>query len=311
MSPIKAKLTQSHKKRTGQHHRPSKHYHKVYWPYVTMLCLAIIGLFASSLQPQATSSVLAYATEMNIATLLTSTNQHRANNGQQALQINTKLSKAAQDKANDMTARNYWSHNTPDGDEPWVFVTGVGYDYQRAGENLAYGFNSSSATVAGWMNSPSHRENMLASGYTEVGFGFANSKDFNKSGPETVVVAMYGLPADVVLPVKENTASANAASQNDGTLPVTSANPITKEPDSQTISRLQTFTAGQLPWLGFAIGLTAGGLMVFLLVKHGLAIRRIAAEGEEFIIHHPILDVFVISLVLIGYLLLQGSGIIR
>ncbi len=53
--------------------------------------------------------------------LLISTNTERSSNGLPALSINDKLNQAAQAKANDMVARDYWSHNTPDGQEPWVF----------------------------------------------------------------------------------------------------------------------------------------------------------------------------------------------
>lgn len=138
--------------------------------------------------------VLAYATNTTHAGLLSATNSNRANNGVGALGLNSKLNAAAQAKANDMINRNYWSHQTPDGQQPWVFITNAGYPYLAAGENLAYGFTNSNATVTGWMNSPSHKANMLSANYTEVGFGMADSPDFVGNGPQTVVVAMYGKP---------------------------------------------------------------------------------------------------------------------
>jgi len=39
-----------------------------------------------------------------------------------------RLDSAAQAKANDMAARSYWSHNTPDGQTPWTFMTAAGYN---------------------------------------------------------------------------------------------------------------------------------------------------------------------------------------
>src|SRR6185436_5689145 len=69
-----------------------------------------------------------------------------------------------------------------------------GYNYSSAGENLAYGYPTSAEAVTGWMNSPGHRANMLNGTFSEVGFGFANSANFNGSGEETVVVAEYGAP---------------------------------------------------------------------------------------------------------------------
>lgn len=160
-----------------------------------------IALFATYtwVQPQLalgrpSGDVLAYATNISPAGLLSATNAQRTSNGAAALASNGLLNSAAQAKANDMVARNYWSHQTPDGQQPWVFVTSAGYQYLSAGENLAYGFMTSAATITGWMNSPSHRANLLSTNFTEVGFGIANSADYVGNGPQTVVVAMYGKP---------------------------------------------------------------------------------------------------------------------
>lgn len=139
-------------------------------------------------------NVLSYATSMSVGDLLAQSNTQRTNNGVTGLSLNSKLVNAAQTKANDMVIRNYWSHVTPTGEEPWVFITNAGYEYQTAGENLAYGFANGSDTVTGWMNSAPHRENLLNSAFSEVGFGFANSANYVNDGQQTVVVAMYGAP---------------------------------------------------------------------------------------------------------------------
>jgi uncharacterized protein YkwD len=97
------------------------------------------------------TGVLAYATTMSVSELLTSTNQQRNANSVAGLSLNTRLNSAAQAKANDMVARDYWSHNTPDGQEPWVFFDAAGYTYHKAGENLAYGFSNAANTVTGWI----------------------------------------------------------------------------------------------------------------------------------------------------------------
>lgn len=140
------------------------------------------------------TDVLAYATNTTHAGLLSATNAQRSANGVGTLTLNSTLNSAAQTKANDMVARDYWSHQTPDGLQPWVFITNTGYQYLAAGENLAYGFSNSNATVTGWMNSPSHKANLLSTNYTEVGFGMANSENFVGNGQQTVVVAMYAKP---------------------------------------------------------------------------------------------------------------------
>lgn len=183
------------KKRSGQHHKQSKRYHNVYLPYLPALLLVIASLLISGIRPGIRpDNVLAYATEMSVSSLLNHTNQQRASNGAAALSVNSKLNQAAQAKANDMVSRDYWSHNTPDGQEPWVFINQAGYSYQKAGENLAYGFSTSAQTVTGWMNSASHKANMLDTNFTEVGFGYKNAENYQDSGNHTVVVAMYAKP---------------------------------------------------------------------------------------------------------------------
>ena len=146
------KTTKVHKK----HSVHSQNFLKVYWPYIPLFVLVFFGMgFGYNWRSVPAKSigsngVLAYATEISRSSLLSATNSQRSQNGGLgALQINTKLNSAAQTKANDMVARNYWSHTTPDGKEPWTFIDATGYAYQKAGENLAYGFDSSADTVVG------------------------------------------------------------------------------------------------------------------------------------------------------------------
>lgn len=184
-----------HKKRSGQHHNKNKPYSKAYWPYLPLLGIAGIGFILNILWIQPGGSVLAYATNMSQSSLLNDTNAQRLSAGQSNLIINALLNQAAQAKANDMAARGYWSHVTPDGVQPWWFVTNAGYDYEQTGENLAYGFDTSQATVTGWMNSAGHRANILNADYQDVGFGIANVASYQGQGEQTIVVALYGTPA--------------------------------------------------------------------------------------------------------------------
>lgn len=292
------------RKRAGLHHTRNRRYLKSYWPYIPITIIIVAGLFLGNYRPHTKNGVLAYATAVNITTLLQSTNQQRNQNNQTSLTLNKELTAAAQAKANDMAARNYWSHNTPDGKEPWTFIQASGYRYQKAGENLAYGFNSSEDTIIGWMNSPTHRANLLDAEYTDVGFGFANAKDFNKAGPETIVVAMYATPQS-----NSTTTPANDSDQPSGA--VTSLTPLTNEPKALGVARIQTITKGQLPWATLAIGILGGAAIAVMLLKHGLAVKKLLAEGEEFVIHHPWIDITLVGLLMLGYILSQHAGIIK
>lgn len=189
------------------------------------------------------AEVLAYATNTSRASLLTATNRERASYGAGALSIHSSLNTAAQNKANDMSARNYWSHQTPEGQDPWIFITNTGYQYLMAGENLAYGFDSSDLTVTGWMNSPSHKANLINNNYTEVGFGMANSANYQNTGPQTIVVAMYakpqaGNPTSVTEP-QPPVNSSNTQSAPKAEKPATKPSPAAQKPPKQTADNSQ------------------------------------------------------------------------
>lgn len=135
-------------------------------------------------------SVLGYATDINVQQLLTDTNAERSSAGLSQLKLNTALSQAAAAKAQDMFTNNYWSHNSPQGKTPWVFIQGSGYQYTMAGENLAKNFSTSQGVVNAWMASPTHRANIMKSGYEDIGFAVVNGI---LNGEETtLVVQMFG-----------------------------------------------------------------------------------------------------------------------
>lgn len=342
----KQKNTTSKKALSPPRRHLSKSHAKVYWPYLPLVLLLIGSLFLNVWLPLQSSrpATLAYATEMSHSGLLTATNSQRAGHGRSALSLNSKLNAAAQAKANDMVARNYWSHNTPDGQEPWVFFDAQGYVYKKAGENLAYGFATSEATVIGWMNSPSHKANLLDSAFSEVGFGFANGQDYVGTGNETVVVAMYAQPYVASAPSPAPAQPAAPQTQNSNTSqtpatepqaekpiqqpeeekqpeftpidsglvnqPVTSDTVIPTDIESQRITKLQQLTGGRAPWAAAAVSIFALALALVWLFKHYRAARRIFIEGEHFIAHHPVFDVIVVSVVALAVYLSQSSGVV-
>lgn len=181
---------------------------------------------ARPLLPLQSTAVLSYATSMSNSDLLNATNTQRIASGIASLNLNSQLSAAAQTKANDMIARNYWSHNTPDGQEPWVFISNAGYSYITAGENLAYGFSTGSETVTGWMNSPPHKENLLKSSFKDVGFGFANGDNYVNSGQQTVVVAMYGATSAPALAPQSTATAPTPQTQQTAAKPASISSPV-------------------------------------------------------------------------------------
>lgn len=144
-----------------------------------------------------TGTVLGQTSTTNASELLVDTNIERSANKLPALRASPELSKAAALKAQDMYAKQYWAHNSPDGTQPWHWFQAVGYNYNAAGENLAKNFSNSKATVTAWMESPEHRANILNEQYSEVGFAVIH--DFLDGKPTTLVVALYGAPSDAVV----------------------------------------------------------------------------------------------------------------
>jgi len=134
--------------------------------------------------------ILGYASQISPAEVIRLTNIQRANNGLQALKTDAQLSAAAAQKASDMFAKNYWAHISPTGTQPWYFITQSGYIYRYAGENLARDFADPNSVVNAWMNSPTHRENLLSNRYSDIGVAVV---DGNLSGHDTtLVVQMFG-----------------------------------------------------------------------------------------------------------------------
>jgi uncharacterized protein YkwD len=110
------------------------------------------------------------------------------------LKTNPLIVEAAQMKANDMARRGYFAHTSKDGKTPWYWLDEVGYKYDYAGENLAVNFGESKDVHDAWMNSPSHRANLLKSNYTEIGTAVATGT--YKGGPAVFVVEFYGRPLE-------------------------------------------------------------------------------------------------------------------
>ncbi len=152
------------------------------------------------------------------------TNEERAVNKETPLVINPVLNKAALMKATDMANNGYFAHTSPDGKTPWYWLEKVGYDYQYAGENLAVNFTDSKDVTKAWMESPSHKSNIIKKNYTEMGTGIATGI---YEGKETVFVAqVYANP----LPKKLEAENISIKEKSTKEVPVNIATEIKKEP---------------------------------------------------------------------------------
>ncbi|OGG90294.1 hypothetical protein A3H55_02875 [Candidatus Kuenenbacteria bacterium RIFCSPLOWO2_02_FULL_42_16] len=98
------------------------------------------------------------------------------------------LDSAALLKANDMLANDYFAHNSPDGTTPWEWFRQAGYNYTYAGENLAMNFSEAEEAMSAWLQSPTHKANILNSNYDEIGIAVAVGKI---NGKETTLVVQH------------------------------------------------------------------------------------------------------------------------
>ena len=121
------------------------------------------------------------------------TNDERADNNLPALKRNSVLDEAAKMKAQDMAKNEYFAHYSPTGVSPWHWFAEANYNFIHAGENLAIHFTDSSDVVDAWMESPTHRANIVNANYKEIGVGTAEG---TYQGFKTVyVVQLFGAPA--------------------------------------------------------------------------------------------------------------------
>lgn len=100
--------------------------------------------------------------------LLDLVNQERIQHGIKPVTADSELQKIAQAHATDMFNRGYFSHNTPEGTDPFERMRKASIDFLAAGENLAHSSNMLSAH-RGLMRSPGHRANILNPSFGRLG----------------------------------------------------------------------------------------------------------------------------------------------
>lgn len=118
------------------------------------------------------------------------------------LEVDPLLTKAAQARAEDMALKGYFSHTSPEGYLPWRWMDMFGYKYQYAGENLAVNFTDSKDAIDAWMNSPTHRDNIMSANFNKIGIGIAKGA---YKGKETFfVVQFFARPLESIKQIKKD-----------------------------------------------------------------------------------------------------------
>jgi len=156
------------------------------------------------------------------AVLVLLTNEERSEQALNTLETNRLLELAAQAKANDMAQKEYFSHVSPEGLTPWFWLDGVAYPYIKAGENLAVNFIDSEDVHQAWLDSPTHKANIVSAKYKEIGIATAQGKYKGKDA--IYIVQFFG--------TQKAQTQTQVLAQDQPTVPVTSPPQI--QPQTQT-----------------------------------------------------------------------------
>jgi uncharacterized protein YkwD len=130
----------------------------------------------------------------NDSQILYFTNQEREKVALSSLMASPILDRIASLRADDLFANQYFEHTSPtNGQTATDLAAKVGYNYLLIGENLALGdFTNEQDIVSAWMQSSSHRENILNSKYSEL--GVAVKTDIFNGEETTIAVQIFGTP---------------------------------------------------------------------------------------------------------------------
>lgn len=127
-------------------------------------------------------------------------NHIRVDNGLKPLCVNPILERAARAHSREMLQKQYFSHDSYDGQSFYERLisfgyTPDGYRYWTVGENIAWGsgpYGRPASVMDSWMQSSGHRANILNGEYREVGVGVAQGV-FEQNGGASLYTVDFGV----------------------------------------------------------------------------------------------------------------------
>ncbi len=150
---------------------------------IFIICIVAFS-FPTRVQAQETS-------EITIDSVFIEHNKIRKENNLPEFVLNEELTKSAYLKAVSMKFKKCWSHYCPD--SPWGDFQTIGYEYETAGENLAHGYSNDTYLMNAWLESPTHKANILNSNYSEIGIAVIEG-NFLSESKDTIVVVHFAKP---------------------------------------------------------------------------------------------------------------------
>lgn len=126
------------------------------------------------IQTSAKASPIQIDLSENEKKLLSLINDERKKNNLSELIIDENLQNVARLKAKDLVENNYFSHISPTFGTPFEMLKNNGINYKTASENIA-GNSSIEGAVSSWMNSESHKKNILSNEFNYTGLAVVDS----------------------------------------------------------------------------------------------------------------------------------------
>lgn len=167
-------------------HLWDKSHHIHHGAFVWHVSVTLFVLFANF---YATFGLFAWDLSEN--NIISQTNRQRVAYGLSGLKIDDRLSFSAALKAEDMVRKKYFAHYGPDGLGPAHFFKKAHVDFKEGGENLAKGYEFTEELVQAWMDSPTHRDNILHREFKKIGIAVAEFK--KKSDGHIVYIVVQHL----------------------------------------------------------------------------------------------------------------------
>lgn len=234
------------------------------YTFVVLLVKVVVVLSLTLIFPN--SSTFAAIASQRIVDL---TNTARVENGIAPLTVDQRLSASAEAKARDMLNREYFDHVEPSGQAPWHWFKEAGYIYTYAGENLGVHFNDADAIQKAWMDSETHRANILSDKFSNIGVAIVAGE---LDGKETIVVVEHFGKSFVggteLASAGEASSATIASSPTEGVISGTSVRAEIKESGSFASTAIQFSRGFFMVLLAFLVVALALKILINIRVQH-------------------------------------------
>lgn len=93
-----------------------------------------------------------------------------------------------------MSKNGFLQHSPEASGSLWPFFREAGYVYKYAGENLAVNIKTEEEIVYSWMNSTTHRQNILSDNFSEIGVAITYGNYMGETSP--FITAYFAQPKE-------------------------------------------------------------------------------------------------------------------